>query len=71
MDSYMDLLDLLSHILIYLFTVMVSQVLATCAAQIYIYMTFLLLFSQTKLNVLPFICLIRDRFMCIIAKNRV
>lgn len=43
MDSYTDLLELLSHIIIYLFTVMVSQVLATCAAQIYIYNTFLFL----------------------------
>lgn len=41
-DSNMDLLDLLSlFVFIYLFTVMVSQVLATCEAHIYIYMSLL------------------------------
>lgn len=65
MDSYLDLLDLLSHIFIYLFTVMISQVL--CSTNIHYYASFLC--SHTELNVLPFICLIRDLFLCIIAKT--
>lgn len=61
MDSYMDLLDLLSQIFIYLFTVTVSQVLAAVQHK------YFCCFSYTELNVLPFICLIL--FMCIYAKT--